>query len=295
MGTSTSYPGPTRNNPLLPPWAADPLPPLPLPPYDEQPPPNVAPPSPENDEAPPAPVDTPQATPDIPISPLSSWRAPKSALTRRARGNDRVSFGTISRGYVRASGGHRQAAATARAGRAATVRLGRFLAAGLRNGFAQVAQQLGLQNFVGRDAQFVLAAFIDLLAPAGAMREEAIARQAMIDTLSDWFDQLDVIARGFDALDALTPETMADLIILSVANYVNVRFQQELVSRIERGTLPEREANQLAAEAKEFIAEIIQIDFRGVDLVQVDWQGAEGRDLIAGIYETAYSLLGDAP
>jgi hypothetical protein len=173
--------------------------------------------------------------------------------------------------------------------------LGRFLAAGLRNGFAQVAQQLGLQNFVGRDAQFVLAAFIDLLAPAGAMREEAIARQAMIDTLSDWFDQLDVIARGFDALDALTPETMADLIILSVANYVNVRFQQELVSRIERGTLPEREANQLAAEAKEFIAEIIQIDFRGVDLVQVDWQGAEGRDLIAGIYETAYSLLGDAP
>jgi hypothetical protein len=173
--------------------------------------------------------------------------------------------------------------------------LGRFFAAGLRNGFAQAAQQLGLQNFVGRDAQFVLAAFIDFLAPAGAMREEAIARQAVIDTLSDWFDQLDVIARGFDALDALTPETMADLIILSVANYVNVRFQQELVSRIERGTLPEREANQLAAEAKEFIAEIIQIDFRDVDLVHVDWQGADGRDLIAGIYETAYSLLGDAP
>lgn len=288
MGTSSSYSGPVGKQPLLPPWADGPT----------------------DDEIDQAADVVPQALldnlPNDPSSPDSSpvlppfsddllpWSSPKSALSRRARGNTNVSWGAIAARYVQASGGSRRAAASALAGRATTSRLGGFLASGLRNGFAEAARQLGVQNLIGRDAQYVLATFIDLIAPDGALREEAIARKAAIETMTEWFERYEVDANGVEILDQMTPEGMRDLIVLSVVNYVNARFQQELLSRIELGALSEHDANVLADEAKGFIASIVSIDFGSVDLIALDWNGPEGRQLINGVFVAAYELLGDA-
>src|SRR5579871_6380929 len=188
MGTSSSYNGPTGNPPLLPPWATDPLlPPLLLP---EDPPPVT----------PPLPLPPDQQTSPIPdsvspqiitpgITPNGTWRAPKIAIGRFARGGGMSAAGSALRSYVRAHGGARQAAATAVAGRAATGRLGRFLADTAQRGIVQAANRLGLTNLVGRDAQLVLAAFIDLLLPPGALREQAVSRQAGIETLEALFER----------------------------------------------------------------------------------------------------------
>jgi len=207
MGTSSSYPGPTGRNPLLPPWADEET----LLPPDGTPD--------EGDDEPPAddvdaadePQDVAQQDGDTPPEPLVSWRAPKSTMTRWVRGSGPTSLGSVARSYVAASGGPRGAPAASRQGRTATARIGGFLADGLRNGFAQAARNLGLQNFVGRDAQFVLASFIDLLAPDGALREDAAARKAVIETMSELFGRFDVETNGLDALDSLDPTGSPDL------------------------------------------------------------------------------------
>jgi len=45
-------------------------------------------------------------------------------------------------------------------------------------------------------------------------------------------------------------------------------------------------------EVKQFIAGVVALDFEGVDVVSLNWQGAEGRRFVEKIYESAYSLLG---
>lgn len=288
MGTSSSYGGPVGKHPLLPPWADE----LAEGPIDQA---GDDGPQPFPEELPsdgPLP-DRPPASLPVPDD-LIPWSNPKSALTRRARGNSNVSWGTVTRRYVQASGGPKRAAASARAGGAATSRLGGFLANGLRNGFVEAARRLGVQNLIGRDAQFVLAAFIDLIAPDGSLREEAIARKAVIETMAEWFERYEVDANGIEVLDRMTPDGMRDLIVLSVTNYVNARFQQELLSRIELGTLSERDANVLADEAKGFIASVVNIDVGSVDLVALNWEGPEGQQFIDGVYTAAYGLLAEA-
>jgi hypothetical protein len=143
------------------------------------------------------------------------------------------------------------------------------------------------------DAQSLLAAFIDLLAPAGALLEEAIARKALIETMSELFERYDVDTDGPAALDRMDENGMREIIVLSITNYVNERFQQELVNCVERGSVSEREANELIDEAKEYIAGVVEIDLEGVDLVAFDWEGDEGRRFVEDIYQTAYSLLGE--
>lgn len=288
MGTSASHPGPTGKTPLLPPWADEP--PLLLP--DETPDDGEEPPTDDAD------ADGPQSAGPrdgtAPPEPLVSWRAPKSTMTRWVRGSGPASLGSAARSYVAASGGPRGASAASRQGRAATARIGGFLADGLRNGFAQAARNLGLQNFVGRDAQFVLASFIDLLAPVGALREDAAARKAVIETMSELFGRFDVETNGLDALNSLDSAGMLELVEVSVTNYVNERFQQELIFRIEQGAISEVEANGLSAEVKGFIASVVRIDLRGIDPIALDWQGTEGTAFVERVYRAAYSLFGEA-
>lgn len=288
MGTSSSYGGPTGRNPLLPPWAdgggagpngdapgGGPAPPPPgdgnAPPYDGSP--------------------TPMPLP-VPM-PSVSWSGPKGIVTRIANGSTSSTYRSASRSYVRAHGGSRTASRSARSGRTTTARLGGFLAGVVTTGVAGAARALGIRDLVGLDAQSLLAAFIDLLAPAGALLEEAIARKALIETMSELFERYDVETDGPTALDRMDEDGMREVIVLSVTNYVNERFQQELVNCVERGSVSEREANELIDEAKEFIAGVVEIDLEGVDLVTFDWEGEEGRRFVEDIYQTAYSLLGD--
>lgn len=274
MGTSTPYPGPTGPIPLLPPWVDDADPDDGSPGEDG-----------EDNEGP----DGPQPTP---TQPQVTWSAPKSGMTRWARGAGSRTLRPVARDFVAASGGSGTAARAASAGRASTGRLGRFLASGSRGGFAAAAALLGLGDLIGRDAQFVLAAIVDAIAPVGALREDAIARVAMIETLADLFERCDVEAGGIAALDALDADGVGQVIMLSIVNYVYTGFQQVLVSRVERNATSEQEANDLMAQAKEFFASVLRLDLAGIDVIAVDWQGPEGQRIVTRLYEAAYALLG---
>jgi len=196
-----------------------------------------------------------------------------------------------NRRCVRTCGrGATTAARSAIAGRTATARLGGFLAQGIRDGFAVVARRFGIEH-LGRDIQFVLAAFVDLLAPDGAQLDAAAARKAVIDTIGELFEQYDVAANGIEALDHLTEEGMRDAITLSIAHVIDEKFQQDLASRVEDGSMAERAANELMEHAGDFIRGIVAIDTGTIDILSMDWDSKEGRDLVQQMYETAYSLL----
>ncbi|MFL5628387.1 MAG: Qat anti-phage system associated protein QatB [Ktedonobacteraceae bacterium] len=277
MGTSSSYSGPTGTTSLLPPWTEEPMAPVPL-----------------GGEKSPAAESEPLGI-DTPL-PQISWRVPKAALSRLASGAatglGTAALAALGRSYVQASDGAHTAAASASAGRASSARLGGFLAEGVRNGFHEAVRNIGLETFIGQDAQYVLAAFIDMIAPNGALREEAIARAAMIETCTAIFDQYDVEGGGIDALDAMEAEGVQAIVGLSVTNYVNVRLQEELVNRIERGALNEEEANTLMCEIKDFIAGVVRLDLREIDVLALDWGSPEGYQVVQRIYETGYEMLG---
>ena len=298
MGTSSSYPGPTGRTTLLPPWADD----VDVGPEDDSPAGEDVPG--ESTEAAPTPTDDQDAAePGVPPSPTSpppptmTWRTPKQAFGRLASGVGTrpggSAFRRVGRTYVAASGGSRTAAQSARAGRATTRGLGGFLADGIRNGFRAAAERLGVGHLVGLDAQTALVAFVDLLAPDGALLEEAVARSALIETLSEVFDQYGVDAQGLDALDRLGPADLEAIITRSIVNYVNGRIQHELVNRLEREAIPEADANRLLAEMKDFIGGLARLDFAGVDLVALDWRGSDGQRLVGRLFESAYALLGE--
>lgn len=289
MGTSTSSPGPKRPPNLLPPWGRDATPGSPIPPGEL--PPQDGNPQPDGEKPNNTPPDGVRPN-EVPGQRPTSWSVPKGAMTRFAHGGG--SLGSIGRSYVSAGGGSTGRASSARAGRQTAGRFGGFLASGVRNGFVQAAREIGLTNLVGRDVQFVLATFVDLIAPSGATIEDAIARKALAETTWEVFQKYGVDVEGITALDRLGREDVTSIVSLYISNYVNERLQEELFYRLEKGSLDESAANQYADQIKGFIAEVVRLDFQSIDPLRIDWQGAAGKELLEKKYQEAYALLGEA-
>ncbi len=286
MGTSSSWGGPTGDNPLLPPWADELFPDDYGEPFGE--------PAGDGDaqqDGDGQPGESPRPT-ALPPERVVSWGTVKGAMSRFARGTSSKGLSPVFRRYVGARHGPRMESHTAFSGRRVTQGFGGFLADVARGGFAAAARAIGLGDFLGRDAEFVLATFVDLLAPDGALLEDAAARKALIETTFDLFERFNVEEEGMAALDGLDADGMKEVVCMFVTNYVYERFLLELANCIERGSHSEREANQLTEQGKDFVEGEVRCELGEVDLLTLDWRGEEGQRVVRGIYERAYSLLG---
>lgn len=176
MGTSTRFGGPSSG--LVPSWADDPSPataPAPGQPTSGMPP------NPDGT----APPSAPQVVP----ADSGSFRSARASFNKFARGGDRKDLGKSLSSYVRSgTGGARGAARRMGASRSAGARLLGFVRNVESFGAAIALQQFNLESLASRPAAEVFTALLDFICPPGGALDEAIARQAMLDAISDFAD-----------------------------------------------------------------------------------------------------------
>ena len=289
MGTSSSYKGPVGPGGLLPPWA--PPPPedgdLPTAPGDG------AEPQDPDGQGPADAADSPDQAQSVPSS--YAWHRPKTAMKAFSAGSgasDRQrALGRAARGFVRAQGGARRAAASAPAGRTAGRNLAGFASAVSAQGLARAAQAFGIDAYLGQDADAFLVALVGALAPGAGTVEEAAAHAAIAEALTDLFERFGVEESGLGALDHMTPEIIGEVLQVYVAAYIDTRLMHVLGNRVETGAVSPADAVARELEVKDYVAERVRLDFGDADLSLVDWRGPQADVLIERIFEEAYALL----
>lgn len=289
MGTSNSYGGPTKNQPTpLPRW---PEPSFPTPAVPDSPPSPDRPPDGKPDlssKPAPGPEETSPVQP--PVGQTLSWRGPKGGLSRYAAGGGRPSLKKAGGSYVGAHGGARRAAATAVSGRTATQRMGGFLSSVATVGIRKAFESLGLGRLVGKNAEEVLSAICDAIAPEGATLEEAIARAATSDVLAALYEKYG-LEDGIEKLDSMDKAAVEEMVVLSVEAYIFERWLQELGKSLEKHATSADEACRLERDIRAYVKEEVKLQLDGLDVMSVDWSNPQTREVIEGIYETAYDCL----
>jgi hypothetical protein len=289
MGTSSSYKGPVGPGGLLPPWA--PLPPeegeLPDTPGDGAEPQDT------DEQEPTDAADPPDQA--EPATQPYAWHRPKTAMKAFSTGSGRAerqrALGRAARGFVRAQGGARRAAASAPAGRAAGRNLAGFAAAVSSQGLARAAEAFGIDAYLGQGANAFLVALVEALAPGAGTAEEAAAHAAIAEALTDLFERFGVEESGLGALDRMSPETIGEVLQVYVAAYIDTRLMHVLGNRVETGAVSPADAAARELEAKDYVAERVRLDFGDTDLSRVDWRGPQADSLIERIFQEAYVLL----
>jgi hypothetical protein len=82
-----------------------------------------------------------------------------------------------------------------------------------------------------------------------------------------------------------------EVIVLSVAQSIYLRWLEDLGKCIETGTATANEALRLEREVKDYVRETLALDLSGHDVLRVDWNGREGQQIVERIYREAYGFL----
>lgn len=218
MGTSKGYGGATTG--LVPSWVDDPAPGV-APAAPPAAPPGGGAPAPGPGQAPP-----PSAPPRPDTSGAGSFQAARSAFSRFAKGGGRAALGSAVSSYVRSgTGGARRAARRMGPSRAAGARLLGVVRDVQRLGPAEVLRQLNLPGLAGRPAADVFLALLEFVCPPGGAVDEAIARQAMLETIGDLADA------GVGDFDTLTPDQLQEFFLDFVAHSIEGRVMADLGAR----------------------------------------------------------------
>lgn len=280
MGTSKSYGGPTTG--LVPSWVDDPAP-------TGAP---GAPTSPSQPGMPGSPLTQPsqpqtQSHPDT--SGAGSLGGARGNYTRFARTGSRSSLGRALSDYVRnGTGGPGRAARRMGASRAVGSGLLGIVRDFQQLGPAETLRKLNLAGLTGRPATEVFVAIIDVVCPPGGAVDEAIARQAMLETIGDMAEA------GITGFDALTPDQLREFFLDFIARSIESRVMADIGGR--GITLPDDIAAVEHAQSQ--LHDFITGCTRGALSSRLDGiehlADREIQEVVNQIYEVAFDLVAAA-
>jgi len=284
MGTSKSYGGPGNRSPLLPPWANGDSTPVPIP----EPNPIV----PDSDNPAENPVNPPPTYPAV--QQTSTWATTSRHFGSFIRGGGGGSLGKSFRSYTKSKGGARQASRAARAGRTSTAKLGGFLVNIATGGVRVATEELGLASTIlGMPIELALGAILDAIAPDGATPDDSAARRAINATLDEMYRLYDLDGGDLTKLESIDSSTAKEIIVYSVTSYIYEKFLQDLQYCFEEGNIAVDEVIRLEREVQPYISETVKLELlqQHINVLTINWSGAEGQRFCEDIYTQAYALL----
>jgi hypothetical protein len=281
MGTSGSFGG--SKSGLVPSWVDDP------PPAPAATPTDGSPASGDgggdgNDaaNAPPPPTPYPPLRPPPASSGLGTARG---NITRGARTSD---SGAVRRGagqYVAASGGGRGAAQRMRSSRATAGGIAGLARNFATQGPAEALRPFNLQGLAGAPAVDVFVALTDALCPPGGTIDEAIARDAMLETVAALADE------GVGNFDELTAEDLQEFFIGVVSRSIEGKILNEVGTNSIRLS-PDLDAVERAQQIlHDFVGGCVRdrFDAGGTRVADISSQQIDA--FVSDLYAAAFDLM----
>ncbi|QHO73939.1 hypothetical protein ACH79_16150 [Bradyrhizobium sp. CCBAU 051011] len=153
-----------------------------------------------------------------------------------------------------------------------------------RDGVADTLARLNLGNLVGRPTREVFIGLTDIICRDGGPIDEAIARDAWLETCVD-LEQI-----GIDNLDALTAEQIRDVFLAFIAHAVEARLFQEIgINGFEVADLNTIQAFE--AQFRSYVERDVRDSFAS-DLSSIaELSDAEIRAIVDQTYQNAWELF----
>jgi hypothetical protein len=215
-----------------------------------------------------------------------------TAFGKQARSDRQRQFPRdVARAYLGAIGGAVAAAARAQAAQRGATNAAGFLSYAAGAGLGDALDRSGLTGLRDRPAPEVLSALVDQLVGDGALLEEAAARDALAEVLTDLFGDADTYEELEQLFAEVNADRVAELIQRFIARYIYIRMLQELLANIERGARTIEQAERARRDLRDFIDAWVVITIGDRDPLTIDWTGDEGRTVVTALLQAAYEAL----
>lgn len=239
------------------------------------------------------PTQEPQQTNSSNENQNSNWTQAKKSMSKYASGNGGSNGRKVAvREYVKGHGGSSNAARSAKSGIRTTINIGDFFNNVSSKGINQVLNDYRIP-FEGRKPKEILNDIINAIAPIPNTNEDAVARKALIDTMSIIYEKFDDENKDISLLDSKDINIADILITKYFETYIYERLLNELGSRIEKNSENSAAAAKIEKELKEYIETKVSTTLKDKPLSIINSQTKNVNILVEGLYQQCYNVLED--
>ena len=245
MGTSSSFAGPKTV--LVPSWVDEP-PSTPVGLPDDE---NVG----ETDHVDITPT-TPLEYPRIPVVQIGAGLgSARGEFTRGARDSSYESIRRGARKYVKANGGGRGVVRRMKNSRAVSSGIAGLVNVFAREGPEEALRRFNLHAMAGAPAEDVFIMLIDMLCPAGGTIDEAIAREAMLETIAD------LVVAGMGSFDEMSVDDLQEFFIGVVTRSIETKIFNEVGTNVMAAALNIAGIERAQQMHHDFVARCVRDQF----------------------------------
>lgn len=220
---------------------------------------------------------------------LEPWRAAKTSMSKFINGthNNR---GRVVRSYVRALGGSKNAATTARRGIKSVVNLGNLLSSIVNEGIENTFQMLSV-DFKGKSVQELFSTLVNVIVPESNTKEDSIARKAAVEALSQLYEFVEQNNMELNVLNNLSTELFNKVTSTFISSFIFERLLNDLESRFEKYASTIEIAISKELEVKEYIQQNTEVKLADFDFKNANFSENSIEGLIEKIYNECYKVL----
>lgn len=223
--------------------------------------------------------------PNIPPATGSTLGGARGNLTRGTRTSDARAIMRGAGRYVAASGGGAAVARSMRSSRMAAGGVAAVARDFAERGPEEALRRFDLEALAGAPAEDVFVALTDALCPPGSSIEEAIARDAMLDTIAA------LAADGVGNFDGLTADQLQEFFV----GVVSRSIEGKVLNEVGTNTVHVPENVEAVERGQRMLHEFIegcvrdQIEELGSGLVELESDGID--EFVGDLFEAALDLV----
>ncbi len=223
----------------------------------------------------------------------SSWRLAKNSMSKYASGHGgRNGKKNAVSSYVKSHGGSRNAAKSAKSAIRTTINIGDFFSGVSKKGITQVLKDYQIQ-IEGRKPKEILNDIINKLAPTPDLNDNAVARKALVNTMSIIYEKFDDEKKDISLLNSLDSDISKMLISKYIETFIYERLILDVGSRIEKKSENSNAAARIEKELKDYIESKVSTTLKNKPLSIINSETETVYLLVEGLYQQCYKVLED--
>ncbi len=223
------------------------------------------------------------------FQPEITWGGAKRTMGRFASGSLSGGAKKAASAYVKAAGGASNAKNASKSGIRTARNIISFFGGISDSNFKSTLQKNNIQ-YEGRSSTEIFDDIVNAIAPSGSTREEAISRQAIIETFVELFSRDDF---DITTLDSFNGDTLKNMLQIYVRNYIYTSIIDAMGHSILKNCRnnPDR-AITIESEMRDYIKSVVDIEFQEKSFNHVDRLSSnEVTDITKNLFLHCFQVL----
>lgn len=218
------------------------------------------------------------------------WKNTKKLMAQYITGSNNNLRGVVQN-YIKAAGGSQKITQNSKSGIKSTINVGQLFSNIKHNGLEKTFKDLNLE-YKDKDINEVLSELVNIISYSSNNKEEIVAKNATIETLSEVYSFIEENNMDISCLESMNEEVFDIIMCKYISSYIWGKMLNDLESRFEQYSSDPNKSIEIECEFKDYIKSTVDVTYNELKVNINSFNEGNIHEIINSLYFECYDVLG---